>query len=62
MSKTKPSANTAAINLRIPEEWIEMADKLADASRPVKASRSAILRAALGDGLYGMMRKHGKKS
>jgi hypothetical protein len=64
--KKSASANTAAINLRVPPEWIETADVLAEASEPVKATRSAILRAALGRGLAGMMddrhKKAGKKN
>lgn len=62
--KKNASANTAAINLRVPAAWIAAADKLAKASHPVKATRSAILRAALGEGLAVMTRrqKKGKKS
>lgn len=58
------SENTEAINLKIPKKWIAMAKKLAAANRPVKATRTAILRVALGQGLEAMhaqLLKDGKK-
>ena len=54
MPKEK-SENTEAINLKVPLIWIEMADELAAASEPVRATRTAILRVALGRGLAVMM-------
>jgi hypothetical protein len=48
------SDNTEAVNMKIPKAWIEAADKLAAASDPVKATRTAILRVALGQGLDAM--------
>ena len=54
------SENTVAVNLKIPPEWIEMADKLASASEPPH-TRTAILRVALGQGLEAMMRQRSKR-
>lgn len=57
------SDNTEAVNMKIPKAWIEMARKLATASKPAH-TRTAILRAALGQGLEAMtaqLLKDGKK-
>jgi hypothetical protein len=59
------SDNTEAVNMRIPLGWIKKADKLAAAAEPAH-TRTAILRAALGQGLetmYALMpreKKHAK--
>lgn len=59
----KRSNNTEAVNLKIPKEWIELADKLArDGAAPVQVSRTAMLRAALGFGLEGLSKGHGKQA
>lgn len=44
--------------MKIPKAWIEMADKFAAANGPVKATRTAILRVALGEGLDAMSRRY----
>jgi len=46
------SDNVVAINMKIPKAWIEMADKYAaEVTGPARATRTDILRAALGRGL-----------
>lgn len=57
-----PSDNTEAVNLKIPEAWIVMADALRKASafQPVPVTRTAMLRIALGFGLEALTKESNK--
>lgn len=55
------SENTEAINLKVPLLWVQMAEELAAVSEPVRATRTAILRVALGQGLAAMMDRRKRK-
>ncbi len=63
MPRKKSSENTAAINLKVPPAWVEMADEIAAAeSGLVRPTRTDIMRAALGQGLEALAKKRQKKT
>ena len=57
----KPSDNTVAVSLRIPPEWNELADALAEreSGTVARVTRTEMLRHALGVGLQ-KLKKGGK--